>query len=144
MTTAAANALARHIFNNEPWAGVGDATGLPGSAIAGAFYPSLHSAAPGAAATQATNELAYVGYGNRPAVPRSTAGWTVGTGGAVSNAAIVTFGECESGTATGAYMGLGVATSGATALITYGQVISPAGGLPISPTITPRFPIGSL
>src|SRR3990167_3745819 len=53
---------------------------------------ALHTADPGEAGTQATNETAYTGYA-RIAVARTTGGWTV-TGGSVSPVANIDFGEC--------------------------------------------------
>jgi hypothetical protein len=144
MTTAGAHALALLIFNNTTYANVGDATGLPGSAAAGSFYPDLHTASPGAAGVQTTNEATYTGYGNRPAVARSAAGWTVGAGGAVSNTAVIAFGACTAGINTITYVGFGSAISGAGTLMAYGAITSPVGGLAVSAGITPTFQIGQL
>jgi len=144
MTTAAAHALALLIFNNTTYANVGDATGLPGSASAGAFYVSLHTASPGATGVQTTSEANYTGYGTRPSAARSSAGWTVGTGGAVSNAGAVSFPACTAGTNQVTYVGLGSAATSTGTLMSYGQITSPAGGLAVSAGITPTFPIGAL
>lgn len=89
--------LLKLIFQNIDIANIGDAGGLRGSVTPGNLYVALHSADPGEAGTQATNEIAYTGYA-RIAVARSAAGWTV-TGGQVSNAALVTFGLCTAGSA---------------------------------------------
>lgn len=56
------------------------------------LYVSLHTADPGEAGDQTTNETAYTGYA-RVAVARTTGGWTVTTN-SVSPVATVTFGEC--------------------------------------------------
>jgi len=53
---------------------------------------ALHTADPGEAGTQSTNETAYTGYA-RVAVARTTGGWTV-TGNSVSPVANIDFGEC--------------------------------------------------
>ena len=53
---------------------------------------ALHTADPGEAGTQATNETAYTGYA-RVNVARTAGGWTV-TGNSVSPAAAIDFGEC--------------------------------------------------
>jgi hypothetical protein len=53
---------------------------------------ALHTADPGEAGTQATNETAYTGYA-RVTVARTTGGWTV-SGGSVSPVANIDFGEC--------------------------------------------------
>lgn len=86
------NELLLHIFNNSPIANIGDATGLPGSAVAGSLYVALHTADPGEAGSAITSEAAYTGYA-RVAVPRSGAGFVV-TNNSVSPAANVDFGEC--------------------------------------------------
>ena len=59
MADAAATALLNLIFKNTTWAGVGDATGLVGSSVAGSLYLSLHTASPAESGTQATNEISY-------------------------------------------------------------------------------------
>jgi len=56
---------------------------------------ALHTADPGEAGTQATNEIAYTGYLRVP-VPRTTAGWTV-TNNSVSPAAPISFAEMTDG-----------------------------------------------
>lgn len=53
---------------------------------------ALHTADPGEAGTQATNETAYTGYA-RQTVARTTGGWTV-SGGSVSPVANIDFPEC--------------------------------------------------
>lgn len=53
---------------------------------------ALHTADPGEAGTQLTNETAYTGYA-RVAVARTTGGWTV-TGNSVSPVANIDFGSC--------------------------------------------------
>jgi hypothetical protein len=103
------------MFNNTGSAGIGDATGLRGSTVAGSFYLSLHTADPGEAGTQATNETAYTGYA-RVAVARSAAGFTI-TANALNLFANADFPECTG--APGAaitHFGLGDASSGATKL----------------------------
>lgn len=56
------------------------------------LYVSMHTADPGEAGDQTTNETAYTGYA-RVAVARTTGGWTV-TDNSVSPVATITFGEC--------------------------------------------------
>ena len=103
------------------------------------LYVSLHSADPGEAGNQTTNEISYTGYG-RVAVARSAAGWDI-SGNAVSNAAVIAFGECGGGTATAAYVGVGTAESGAGKLLYSGQLTA---NLAISAGITPQFAAGAL
>jgi hypothetical protein len=146
MSTAAAHKLALLIFNNTNYANMGDATGLRGSTTAGSFYVALHTADPGVGGNQSTSEATYTGYsgGARQAVARSSAGWTVGTGGAVSNAAAIVFGACTAGTNTITYQSLGSDVSGTGNLDVSGAITSPSGGLAVSAGITPQYAIGAL
>jgi hypothetical protein len=117
------NSLLLLMFNNTNIANVGDATGVRASTVAGSLYLSLHTADPGEAGDQTTNETAYTGYA-RVAVARSGAGFVV-TGNSVSPAANVDFGECTAspgGAIT--HAGIGTASSGAGVLL-YSGAISP-------------------
>lgn len=128
------NELLLHIFNNSAIAGVGDATGLPGSATAGSLYVSLHTADPGESGDQTTSEVTYTGYA-RVAVPRSSAGWTV-TGNSVSPTATISFPQCTGGTATVTHFGVGTAASGAGKLL-YKGTVSP--NISVSNGVTPQL-----
>ena len=86
------NDLLLLIFNNTNIGLVGDATGLRGSSAGGSLYVSLHTADPGEAGAQNTNETTYTSYA-RMAVARTSGGWTV-TGNSVSPAANIDFAEC--------------------------------------------------
>jgi hypothetical protein len=57
---------------------------------------ALHTADPGEAGDQTTNEISYTGY-SRVTVARTSGGWTV-SGNSVSPAANITFGEMTAGT----------------------------------------------
>jgi hypothetical protein len=103
------------LFENAAFSGVGDATGLPATGTAGSLYFSLHTADPGEAGDQTTNEIAYTSYA-RVAVARSTAGWTV-TGNAVAVDANVTFPAGTGGSGTATHWGVGTASSGAGKLL---------------------------
>jgi hypothetical protein len=127
------------IFNNSNIANLGDATGVRGSSTAGSLYVSLHTADPGEAGTQATNETSYTSYA-RVGVARSGAGWTV-SGNAVSNAAAITFPACTGGTATITHFAVGQEISGATVVLYKGALSS---SLSVSTGITPEFAIGDL
>lgn len=83
------------------------------------LYVSLHTADPGEAGNQTTNEVSYTGYA-RVAVARTTGGWTVsGTAPTqVANAAQIQFPK-STGVAddtTALYWGIGRSTSGAGTL----------------------------
>lgn len=114
------NELLEHILNNANIANVGDATGLRGSATAGSFYLSLHTASPTESGNQSSSETTYGSYA-RVAVSRSGTGWTV-TGNSASPAANIDFAEATSGTATITHVGLGTDASGTGKLVLYGTL----------------------
>jgi hypothetical protein len=98
------------IFNNTNAANIGDATGLRGSTAVGSLYFGIHTADPGEAGDQTTNECNYGGYA-RVAVARSGAGFTV-TGNNVVNAAIIPFPACTSGANSATHWSVGTSPSG--------------------------------
>jgi hypothetical protein len=129
------NDLLLLIFNNTDIALIGDAAGLQNSATAGSLYVSLHTADPGEAGDQTTNEITYTSYA-RVAVARSSAGWTV-TGNSVSPAATISFPTGTGGSGTATHFGIGTASSGAGKLL-YKGTISPniVCGSGITPQLT--------
>lgn len=133
------NDLLLLVFNNTDIAGIGDAGGLQNSATAGSLYVSLHTADPGEAGDQTTNETAYTNYA-RVAVARSGAGWTV-TGNAVANAALVQFAQCGVTGATLTHFGVGTDSSGAGKLLYSGAL---SASLAVSSGIQPQFAAGDL
>ena len=139
MTNAAEQALLDLIFLNTDWAGIGDAGGLQNSAAAGSFYISLHTADPGEAGDQTTNEIAYTSYA-RVAVARTGGGWSR-TSSTVENAALVQFPQCTGGSGTATHFGIGTDSSGAGGLILKGALTS---SLAISNGIQPQFAAGDL
>src|SRR5688572_21304894 len=108
-TNTLENAILEHILNNANVANVGDATGLRGSSTAGSLYLSLHTADPGEAGDQTTNEATYTSYA-RVAVARSGSGWTV-TNNSAALAAIASFPAATGGTNTITHFGVGTASS---------------------------------
>lgn len=114
------NDLLQLIFNNVDIALIGDAAGIQNSAAAGNLYVSLHTAEPGEAGDQTTNETAYTNYA-RVAVARSVAGWTV-SGNSVSNAAAIAFAACGLTGATITHFGIGTDASGAGKLLYSGPL----------------------
>ena len=109
------NLVLLNFFNNSTIPNIGDATGLRGSATAGVLYLSAHTADPGEAGDQTTNECTYGSYA-RVSVVRSGAGFVV-TGNSVSPAADTLFPEATSGSQTITHIGIGVASSGAGLLL---------------------------
>lgn len=114
------NELLLHIFQNADIALIGDAAGLQNSAADGSLYISLHTADPGEAGDQTTNEAAYTNYA-RVAVARTSGGWTV-SGNQVSNAAAIAFAACGLTGATITHFGIGTSSSGAGKLLIKGPL----------------------
>lgn len=133
------NELLLLIFNNTAIALIGDASGLQPSATAGSLYVCLHTGDPGEAGTATTSECAYGSYA-RVAVARSSAGWTV-TGNAVTNAALIQFPQCTSGSETTTYFSITTASSGGTKILYRGAL---SASLDISSGIQPQFGAGEL
>lgn len=132
------NDLLLLVFNNTNAGLIGDATGLRGAATAGSLHLSLHTADPGEAGDQTTNETSYGSYA-RIAVARSGSGFTV-TGNSVSPAANVDFPACTSGTATITHFGIGTALTG-TGKLLYKGAVSPT--IAVSTGVTPRLTTAS-
>ncbi len=98
---------------------------LAGPGAPGNIFVSLHSATPGVAGNQTTNEAAYTGYA-RVAVSRDPAAvlWTVAAG-AAENSALITFPTCGAVGDTIAFVGLGLDAAGAGALFAFGPLPAP-------------------
>lgn len=92
------------------------------------LYVSLHTADPGEAGDQTTNEIAYTSYA-RVAVARTSGGWTV-SANSVSPAATISFPAGTGGSGTATHFGVGTASSG-------------TGKLLYSGTVTPNIVCGS-
>ena len=122
------------IFNNTDIANIGDAGGLQNSAAAGSLYVSLHTADPGEAGDQTTNESAYTSYA-RVAVARSAGGWTV-AGNSATNTALTQFPECTGGSETITHVGIGTDSSGAGTLLYSGAL---SANRSVSSGIQPQF-----
>lgn len=133
------NSILLLIFNNTDFALIGDSAGLQNSAAAGSLYVSLHTADPGEAGNQTTNEAAYTNYA-RQAVARSGAGWTV-SGSNASNAAVINWPACGVTGATVTHFGIGTDVSGAGVLLFSGAL---AASRAISSGITPTAAIGDI
>lgn len=135
------NAVLSHLFQNLAISDIGDNTGLDESATAGDLWVALHTASPGEAGAQTTNEVAYTSYA-RVAVARGAL-WTV-TGNQVTNAAAVQFPTSTGGTATVTHFSVGVdngAVLGVHYMICFGALASP---LTIVSGVQPQFAAGSL
>lgn len=130
------NDLLKLIFNATAIANIADnAAASPLTNL----YVSLHTADPGEAGNQTTNEIAYTGYA-RVAVARTSGGWTV-TGSSVSPAADITFGQMTAGVGgTATHAAIGTASSG-TGKILYSGALSPT--IAVSNGVTPQITAGS-
>lgn len=85
------------------------------------LFVSLHTADPGEAGSQLTNETAYTGYA-RVSVARTSGGFTV-TGNSVSPVANIDFGECTASPGAAiTHFAIGTASSGAGKLLYSGTV----------------------
>ncbi len=102
------------------------------------LYVSLHTADPGEAGNQTTNETTYTSYA-RVAVARTSGGWTVTTN-SVSPVANIDFPTCTGGTATITHFGVGTASSGAGVLY-YKGTVTP--NISVSSGVTPRLTTAS-
>jgi len=129
------NDLLALIFNGDAIANLADDAGT--SPLA-SLYLALHTADPGEAGTQASNECAYTSYA-RQAVTRGAAGFTV-SGNEVTLTSAVDFPACTGGTETATHFSVGVAASGATKIL-YSGAISP--NIAISTGVTPRLGTGT-
>ena len=127
------------VFNNDDFLLLGDAGGILGSVAPGDLYVSLHTADPGEAADQTTNEAAYTSYA-RVSVVRSAAGWTVAAD-QVTNAALVTWPTCTGAPETETYFGVGTDSGGAGKLLYSGLLTA---SLDVSNGIEPEAAIGAL
>lgn len=133
------NDLLQLIFNNVDIADIGDASGLQNSATAGSLYVALHTGDPGEAGNATTSESAYGSYA-RVAVARTVGGWTV-SGNTASNAALVQFPECTSGSETITHLSVTTASSGASKILYKGALTASRA---ISSGIQPQIAIGAL
>ncbi len=127
------------MFNNTSMTLVGDAAGILASAAAGSLYFSAHTADPGEAGDQTTNEIAYTSYA-RVAVARTSGGFTVSTN-TVALVANVTFPAGTGGSGTATHWGLGTSSSGAGKLL-YKGAISP--NIVCGNGVTPQLTAGTV
>ena len=103
------------------------------------LYISLHTADPGEAGDQTTNETAYTNYA-RQTVARSGSGWTV-TGSTAENAALIQFPQCGASGATLTHVAIGTAAS-STGQILYSGALNSS--LTVANLIQPQFAAGAL
>lgn len=130
-SNALENALLLLVFNGTTFDGIAENDSTSPNTV---LYVSLHTADPGEAGTQATNEAAYTSYA-RVAVNRNSGGWTV-SGNTVTNTALVQFPQCTGSSETITHVGVGLGSSGTTTLLYKGALSS---SLAVSSGIQPQF-----
>lgn len=124
------------IFQATPIANIADNAAT--SPITNIFV-SLHTADPGPAGNQTTNEATYTGYA-RIAVARTSGGWSLSSQ-TISNVADVLFATCTGGANTITFVGIGTLTSGTGKLLYSGALTA---SLAVSNGIAPDFAAGTL
>lgn len=97
---------------------------------------ALHTADPGEAGTQSTNEIAYTGYA-RVAVARSSTAWSV-SANSVSPVATISFGSCTGGSGTVTHFSVGTGTSNK---LLYSGTVSP--NIVVTTGVTPQLSTAS-
>lgn len=100
------------------------------------LYVSAHTADPGEAGDQTTNEATYTSYA-RVAVARTTGGWTESSG-SVSPVAAISWPACTGGTNTLTHFGVGSLSTGAGVLY-YSGTVTP--NIAVSNTVTPQLSV---
>jgi hypothetical protein len=103
------------------------------------LYIALHTADPGEAGSQTTNEANYTSYA-RVAVARTAGGWTA-SANPVVNAALIQFPQCTGGTNTITHVSIGTDSSGAGKILYSGALTS---SLSVSNLIQPQFSASAL
>lgn len=103
------------------------------------LYVALHTADPGEAGSQTTNECAFGSYA-RVTVARTSGGFTV-SGDTASNTATISFPECTSGSETVTHVSIGTASSGAGQILYKGALTASRA---VSSGITLQFAASAL
>lgn len=130
------NDLLKLIFNGTAIANLADDAG---TSPLGNLYVSLHTADPGEAGDQTTNECAYSTYA-RQAVARTSGGWTV-TANSVSPVADISFPAGASGDSeTATHFAVGTDASGAGKIL-YSGTLAP--NIAIAEGVTPKVTTAS-
>lgn len=129
------NDVLKLIFNATA---IGNIADNAGSSPLTNLYVSLHTADPGEAGDQTTNEATYTSYA-RVAVARTSGGWTV-TNNSVSPAATISFPAATGGTNTITHFAIGTASSGAGKLL-YSGTVTP--NISVSSGVTPQLTTAS-
>lgn len=117
-STTTANNILKLYLNATAIANIADnAASSPNTSL----YVALHTADPGAAGTQSTNEVTYTSYA-RVAVARTTGGWTASSAASSSPVAAITFPAGTGGSGTATYASVGMLSSGAGIILWSGPI----------------------
>jgi hypothetical protein len=135
-STTTSNNILKLIFNATAWANVADNAAT--SPLTNLFV-ALHTADPGAGGTQSTSETTYTSYA-RATVARTTGGWTDSSAASTSPVATISLPAATGGTATITHFSVGVASSGATAIL-YSGTVTP--NISVTTGVTPQLSTGS-
>jgi len=131
--TAAANSILDLIYRAIAWA---DLAQDDGSGPATTLSIALHTASP-VGGVQTSNEATYGGYA-RVNVTRGVSGWNAPSGGSLSNASLIQFVECASGSSLVSHISVGYASG---TIIHFGSL---SANRSISAGIQPQFAASSL
>ena len=102
------------------------------------LYVALHTADPGEAGNQTTNEATYTSYA-RVAVARTSGGWTI-TGNSVSPNANIDFPAATGGSETITHVSIGTDSTGTGKILYYGAITP---NIAVSTGVTPRIGTGT-
>jgi hypothetical protein len=136
-STAASNSILALIYNAVAWANMADNAA---TAPLANIYIGLHTGPVAAGDSQTVNEATYGAYA-RLAIPRTTSGFTVPSGGVTRNTALAQFLECTSGSNAITNVSTGVTPSGAGAVLHSGAL---SAARTVSAGIQPQFAANAL
>lgn len=119
-SNSASNGLLNLIFQATTWTDIADNTATTPLTN---LYVALHTSDPGASGDQTTNEIGYTSYA-RVAVVRTSSGWSTSSAESVSPVASITFPAGTGGSGTATYFSIGQLLTGA-GFILYSGTISP-------------------
>lgn len=129
------NDLLGLIFNGDAIANIADNAGT--SPLTN-LYVALHTADPGEAGNQTTNEATYTSYA-RVAVARTSGGWTI-TANSVSPNANIDFPAATGGSETITHVSIGTDSTGTGKILYYGAITP---NISVSTGVTPRIGTGT-
>ena|ERR1019366_2243694 len=103
------------------------------------LFVALHTADPGVSGTQSTSEVTYTSYA-RVSVARTTGGWTAASAQSTSPVAAITFPAGTGGAGTATFFSIGTLVSGAGKIL-YSGTVTP--NIVCGSGITPQLTVAS-